>query len=134
MGAATTVVVRLARVIVPGQITWQVHAYGLVGGVFVLSVCLMVLSVVIFAGALLGALVVQRRAGGGTDAAGGSDSVLTAAGIDSVTDERLPIPPRAGQHPARGDHRVATHDSATSVQGAAGDVDQEWPDQEFSAR
>jgi membrane protein len=62
VGVLTTIMFRLSRAIMPGQISWQVHAYGLVGGVFVLSVWLMILSVVIFGGVLLGALVSERRA------------------------------------------------------------------------
>ena len=53
VGVGTTILFRLTRVIMPGQISWQVHAYGLIGGVFVLSVWLMILSAVIFAGVLL---------------------------------------------------------------------------------
>ncbi len=61
VAVATTVLVRLTRVILPGEISWQVHAYGLIGGIFVLSVWLMILSVVIFGGVLFGALYVERR-------------------------------------------------------------------------
>jgi membrane protein len=78
----TTLMVRVSREIVPPQISWQVHAYGLVGGVFVLSVWLMVLSALIFGGVLIGALITERR----TDPARAcsTDSPLTAEGLDSV--------------------------------------------------
>lgn len=61
VGVSTSVLVRLSRVIMPGQISWQVHAYGLIGAVFVLSIWMMISSVVIFAGVLFGALRSQRR-------------------------------------------------------------------------
>jgi membrane protein len=84
VGLGTTILFRLTRVIMPGQIAWQVHAYGLIGGVFVLSVWLMILSVVIFGGVLFGALVTERRAErAGTDGAGVDDSPLSLAGLDS---------------------------------------------------
>lgn len=85
VAVGTTVLVRLSRVIMPGQISWQVHAYGLIGGVFVLSVWLMILSAVIFGGILLGALVVQRRATENKrlDPAH-EDSPLTSTGLDSA--------------------------------------------------
>jgi membrane protein len=62
VGVLTTIIFRLTRVFLPGQIAWPVRAYGLIGGVFVLSAWLMVLSVVIFGGVLFGALLVERRA------------------------------------------------------------------------
>lgn len=85
-----TVLVRLSRLIVPGQIEWQVDAYGLIGAVFVLSVWLMVLSAVIFAGVLIGALVAERR-----DVPPGEDDALdptplTSAGITSAAAEHAP--------------------------------------------
>jgi membrane protein len=61
VGVLTTIQFRLTRVIMPGQIAWQVHAYGLIGAVFVLSVWLMILSTVIFGGVLLGAVIAERR-------------------------------------------------------------------------
>ncbi len=80
VGILTTILVRLSRVIVPGQISWQVHAYGLIGAVFVLSVWLMVLSGVIFGGVLFGAVFTERR----TDPSSGAISPLTGAGADSA--------------------------------------------------
>jgi uncharacterized membrane protein len=75
----------LTRVIMPGQVSWQVHAYGLIGGVFVLSVWLMILSVVIFGGVLIGALITERRAAkAGSDAGNVDESPLTLAGLDST--------------------------------------------------
>jgi len=80
VGIGTTILFRLTRVIMPGQIAWQVHAYGLIGGVFVLSVWLMILSVVIFGGVLLGALVTERRASAEVAMADGTEgSALTSA-------------------------------------------------------
>lgn len=88
VGVLTSVMVRISREIVPPQIAWQVHAYGLVGGVFVLSVWLMVLSVLIFGGVLLGALVAERRAEKRAERGQVSVPVeklpLTVAGIDSA--------------------------------------------------
>ena len=60
---STSALVQVSRLIVPGQISWQVHAYSLVGGVFVLSVWLMILSMLIFAAVLTGALITERRCG-----------------------------------------------------------------------
>lgn len=91
VGVGTTVLVRLTRVIMPSQISWQVHAYGLVGAVFVLSVWLMILSGVIFTGVLLGALIVQRRtARGKVDPGDDDDSPLTVAGLASASSDKLP--------------------------------------------
>jgi membrane protein len=85
VGIGTTILFRLTRVIMPGQIAWQVHAYGLIGGVFVLSVWLMILSVVIFGGVLLGALVTERRASAQVAREDGTEvSPLTAAGAASA--------------------------------------------------
>jgi uncharacterized BrkB/YihY/UPF0761 family membrane protein len=61
VGLLTTLLFRLTRVIMPGQIAWQVHAYGLIGAVFVLSVWLMILSTVLFGGVLIGAVIAERR-------------------------------------------------------------------------
>jgi membrane protein len=61
VGFATTILVRVTRLVLPEEISWQVHAYGLIGGIFVLSVWLMILSVVVFGGVLFGALYVERR-------------------------------------------------------------------------
>lgn len=91
VGIGTTILFRLTRVIIPGQISWQVHAYGLIGGVFVLSVWLMILSVVIFFGVLVGALVTDRRADKGRLKAGVvAESPLTLAGLDSADTGQLP--------------------------------------------
>jgi membrane protein len=85
VGVGTAILFRLTRVIMPGQISWQVHAYGLIGGVFVLSVWLMILSAVIFGGTLLGALITQRRADQGRMERGDTDeSPLTLEGLDSA--------------------------------------------------
>jgi membrane protein len=86
VAVGTTVLVRASRWIMPSQISWQVHAYGLIGAVFVLSVWLMILSVVIFGGVLLGALVVQRRVSerNRRDPQADADTPLTLSGLDSA--------------------------------------------------
>lgn len=89
VGVLSTIQVRLSRAIVPGQISWQVHAYGLVGAVFVLSVWLMVASGVVFGGVLLGALITERR----TDPAfgrirGTDNATLTPRGVQSTATAR----------------------------------------------
>jgi membrane protein len=94
VGVGTTILFRLTRLIMPGQIAWQVHAYGLIGGVFVLSVWLMILSVVIFGGTLLGALITERRTE--TDALDPDDSPLTLAGLDSEVEVARPAKLPAG--------------------------------------
>ncbi|HVI35815.1 MAG TPA: YhjD/YihY/BrkB family envelope integrity protein, partial [Gaiellales bacterium] len=94
VGVLTTIMFRLTRVIMPPEMTWPVHAYGLIGGVFVMSVWLMILCVVIFAGTLFGALVSERRAeaarrrgeAAGTESDAASESPLTVAGLDSAGD------------------------------------------------
>ena len=88
VGVVTTVVVRVSRLIMRGQISWQVHAYGLVGAVFVLSVWLMVLSAVIFGGILIGAMLGRAppRPPARPPASGRDEierSPLTEAGLDS---------------------------------------------------
>jgi membrane protein len=89
VGIGTAILFRLTRVIMPGQIAWQVHAYGLIGGVFVLSVWLMILCVVIFGGVLVGALITQRRAAA-SDAGDVARSPLTVAGLNSAADDGVP--------------------------------------------
>jgi membrane protein len=81
VGFLITIVFRLTRVFLPGQIAWPVRAYGLIGGVFVLSAWLMFLSVVIFGGILFGALLVERRA-----LAAEAPSPLTAQGLASAAE------------------------------------------------
>jgi membrane protein len=54
-------IVQLSRLVLPGQISWQVHAYGEIGAVFMLSVWFVAASVIIFLGVLLGALISERR-------------------------------------------------------------------------
>jgi membrane protein len=91
VGLGTAILFRLTRVILPGQIGWQVHAYGLIGCVFVLSVWLMILCVVIFGGVLVGALITERRAAkADTDPGVVPESPLTLEGMASAADEKLP--------------------------------------------
>jgi membrane protein len=88
VGVLTTVLFRLTRVFMPGQITWQVHAYGLVGGVFVLSVWLMILSGMIFGGVLVGALLTERSlAESALDPGVVGESPLTLEGLESAADQ-----------------------------------------------
>jgi membrane protein len=94
----TAILVRLTRLIMPSQISWQAHAYGLIGGVFVLSVWLMILSAVIFGGVLLGALIVQRRTAVEVTASGDVEPTpLTLAGLDSEADAELDASSKSGQ-------------------------------------
>lgn len=84
----TVIAVRLSRLIMDGQITWQVEAYGLVGAVFVLSVWLGIFSAVIFAGILAGAVWVEKR-NAPHDAEPGreiQDSPLTVPGLISAAE------------------------------------------------
>jgi uncharacterized BrkB/YihY/UPF0761 family membrane protein len=70
-----------------------VHAYGLIGGVFVLSLWLMILSVVIFGGVLIGALITERRAAKtGADAGNADESPLTVAGLESAAASQDRVP------------------------------------------
>lgn len=55
------VIVQLTRVVLPPQISWQVHAYGEIGAVFMLSIWFVAASVIIFLGVLVGALLSERR-------------------------------------------------------------------------
>ena len=86
----STAVVRVSRLIVPGQIDWQVDAYGLIGAVFVLSVWLMVLSAVIFVGVLFGALVAERRSVPDGEPHGVDPTPLTSAGLTSAVADHAP--------------------------------------------
>lgn len=61
IAVGTAVVVGLSGLVLPGQITDQVGDYGLIGGAFVLSIWLVVLSGVVVGGAFLGAMWVQRH-------------------------------------------------------------------------
>jgi membrane protein len=53
--------VQLSRLVLPSQISWQVHAYGEIGAVFMLSVWFMAASVIVFLGVLVGALIAEHR-------------------------------------------------------------------------
>lgn len=103
----TTVMVQISRLIMNPQISWQVHAYGLVGAVFVLSVWLMVLSALIFGGILIGAIYVQQRSGPDHAASGdelqsspltidGLESAAEGQGSDVVAEDPGPTPLVAG--------------------------------------
>ena len=85
----TVITVRISRLIMDGQISWQVEAYGLVGAVFVLSVWLGIFSTVIFAGILAGAVWVERR-NAPLEAEPGrevEDSPLTVPGLISAAEQ-----------------------------------------------
>lgn len=56
--------VEASRLTVPGQISWQVQAYGLVGAGFVLASWLMILSILVYVGIVIGALITERRSTG----------------------------------------------------------------------
>ncbi len=84
VGVGTTILVRLTRVILPPQISWQVRAYGQIGTIFLLSAWLMILSAVVFGGVLFGALFVQRRMAKGDDPGVESGSPLTFVGLASA--------------------------------------------------
>jgi membrane protein len=86
VGIGTAVTFRLTRLIIPGEISWQVHAYGLVGVAFVLSVWLMILCGVVYAGVLFGAVVAERRA-----VAAEIPMPLTEAGLASVARASEPL-------------------------------------------
>ncbi len=89
VAVATMVLVRLTRLVLPGEISWQVHAYGLIGGIFVLSVWLMILSAVIFGGVLFGALYVERRIEQKhIDPGQEGESPLTRSGLASAAQEQ----------------------------------------------
>jgi membrane protein len=53
--------VQISRAIMPAQISWQVHAYGEIGAVFMLSIWLVAASIIVFAGVLIGALIAERH-------------------------------------------------------------------------
>jgi membrane protein len=89
VGVGTTILFRLTRVIMPGQMAWPVRAYGLIGGVFILSVWLMILCVMIFGGVLLGALLTERRAEKQAREVGDAATPLTVDGL-TATDPGLP--------------------------------------------
>jgi membrane protein len=61
MTVATTALVLVSGLVLPGQITEAVTDYGFVGAAFILSIWLVVLSGMILGGALLGAVIVERR-------------------------------------------------------------------------
>jgi membrane protein len=92
VGLLTSVMVRISREIIPPEIAWSVHAYGLIGGVFVLSVWLMVLSIVIFGGVLLGALLTERRAEKRAERGlvpAAEELPLTVAGLESTAGQEF---------------------------------------------
>ena len=66
MTLATTALVAVSGLVLPGQITEAVTDYGFVGAALILSIWLVVLSGVIFGGVLLGAIIVERRHAGHT--------------------------------------------------------------------
>jgi membrane protein len=66
MAVGMTAMVAASGVVMSGEIVSEVSDYGLVGSTFVLSVWLVMLSGVLFAGALLGQLIADRRTLDGT--------------------------------------------------------------------
>ena len=79
----------ISQLFIAGQISWQVHAYGQIGCVFVLSVSLMALSMLTFAGVLIGALVGERQTGPRDGTGASPSSPLTVRGLDSVARTRI---------------------------------------------
>ena len=61
IAVATATLVALSGFVLPGQITDEVRDYGLVGAAFVLSVWLVTLSGLVIGGALVGAVLDERR-------------------------------------------------------------------------
>ena len=61
MAVGMTVLVAVSGPTMSGQIVSEVHDYGLIGATFILSVWLVVLSGLIFTGALLGAVISERH-------------------------------------------------------------------------
>jgi membrane protein len=57
----TVVLLNISQLVLPSQITEQVDEYGLIGATFVLSIWLVVWSAIVFASALAGAILVERR-------------------------------------------------------------------------
>jgi membrane protein len=99
VGVGTTILFRLTRVIMPYEMTWPVRAYGLIGGVFVLSVWLMILCIVIFGGVLVGALVTEKRAGTqAVEPDGHAHSPLSALGLASAAGAAEPEELTAQHH------------------------------------
>jgi len=89
----TTGLLELSRLVMAGQISWQLRAYGPVGCVFVLSVWLMILSMLTFVGILIGALIAERRGNPGRgDTHGSEGTPLTPLGLDSVAETRTDRP------------------------------------------
>lgn len=64
VAALSMALVEASRLVVTGQISWQVQAYGLVGVGFVLATWLMILSVLVYSGIVMGALIDERRTTG----------------------------------------------------------------------
>lgn len=62
VGAGGILMVAASDLVLPGQISWQVRAYGLVGAGFVFATWLLLLSVLIFVGILAGAFIDEGRA------------------------------------------------------------------------
>ncbi len=93
VGILTTIMFRLTRVIMPYEMIWPVRAYGLIGGVFVLSAWLMILSIVIFGGVLFGALLAEKRAQVAETAAGSNANGSNANRSNADGAARSPLTP-----------------------------------------
>ena len=79
----------VSRLFIAGQFSWQVHAYGQIGCVFVLSVWLMDLSMLTFVGVLIGALVAERHSAPDNGSGGRVSGPLTMRGLDSLARARI---------------------------------------------
>ncbi len=92
-GLGTALLINVSRIVLPGQITDEVAQYGLIGGAFVLSIWLLIFSAIVFGGAMVGAIVVDRHLFGPFD-------VVEPAGVE------LPPLPEAGSLVRRATARI----------------------------
>jgi membrane protein len=61
VGVLAMLLVEGSRLVMPGEISWQADAYGLVGVGFAFAAWLMILSVLVYVGVLFGALLAEGR-------------------------------------------------------------------------
>jgi membrane protein len=61
VGVLAMLLVEGSRLVMPGEISWQADAYGLVGVGFAFAAWLMILSVLVYVGILFGALLAEGR-------------------------------------------------------------------------
>jgi len=80
VGILTVGTLEVAHIFMSDQVTWQLHAYGLIGVAFVISVWLMALSTFVYVGVLIGALLDERHIQRRVAAAAAAAAESTAAG------------------------------------------------------